>query len=103
MLENSESALNSCLLVHRSTDEQRETSRHITSAISAISEMIREIGDQTKVHAEASEAVSTAVMSLLDNAQASGAGIGPLKSLMMELDEQAERSLWPSVPPPSAN
>jgi len=101
MLENSESALNSCLLVHRSTDEQRQTSRHITDAIGAIGEMIREIGDQTKVHAEASEAVGTAVMSLLDNAQASGAGVGPLQSLISELDEQAARSLWPSVPPPA--
>ena len=103
MLENSESALNSCLLVHRSTDEQRETSRHITEAISAIGEKIREIGAQTKVHAEASEAVGTAVMSLLDNAQASGAGVAPLQRLIAELDSQAERSLWPSVPPVSAN
>ena len=47
MLENAESALARCLEVHRSTDEQRTTSHHITESIAEISDMIRAIGQQT--------------------------------------------------------
>ena len=95
MLTSSESALASCLQVHRSTDEQRQTSHHITSAIGRISDMIREIGSQTRTHSEASEAVSASVISLLDNAQAAGADVGPLRQLVGALDDQARTATWP--------
>jgi len=85
MLENSESALASCLSVRRATDEQRQTSRHITAAISGISEMIREIGGQTRSHAEASEATSEAVIRLLENAQEAASHATPLRELFDEL------------------
>ena len=85
MLENSENALSSCLTVHRATDEQRATSRHITAAIGAISEMIREIGGQTRNHAEASESTSEAVTRLLDNAQNAASLATPIRQLFDEL------------------
>lgn len=99
MLTSSESALASCLQVHRSTDEQRETSQHITSSISRITEMIREIGVQTRTHARASEAVSESVMCLLDNAQAAGADVRPLRALVTELDREARAAVWPGLQP----
>jgi methyl-accepting chemotaxis protein len=85
MLESAESALSSCRHVHRSTDEQRHTSKHITAAITEITEMIRAIGDQTKVHAKASDSVGEAVMRLLDNAQQSGANIDPIRGAIADL------------------
>ncbi|MEM9176940.1 MAG: methyl-accepting chemotaxis protein [Myxococcota bacterium] len=85
MLENSESALASCLTVHRATDEQRATSRHITTAIGAISEMIREIGGQTRNHAEASDSTGEAVVRLIDNAQEAAGHVAPLRDLFDEL------------------
>ena len=95
MLKSAERALDSCLQVHRSTDEQRQTSRQITSSIGAISDMIREIGGQTRMHADASEAVSEAVMRLLDNAQLSSASALPLRQLVTEVDRAARRARWP--------
>ena len=97
MLQSAERALDSCLQVHRSTDEQRQTSRQITSSISAISEMIREIGSQTRMHADASQAISEAVMRLLDNAQLSGASALPLRELVAEVDRAARRARWPKA------
>jgi methyl-accepting chemotaxis protein len=97
MLESAEQALTSCLLVHRSTDEQRETSCHITAAIGEISQMIREIGAQTAVHGSASESVSSAVMSLLDNAQSSAKGVGPLREWIADLDNTAGNLAWADV------
>ena len=97
MLASAENALASCLLVHRSTDEQRETSRHITAAISEISDMIRQIGIQTSVHGSASESVSAAVMSLLDNAQSSAKGIGPLREWVTDLDRLASDLALPAA------
>lgn len=95
MLASAESALASCLLVHRSTDEQRETSRYITSSIGAISQMIREIGIQARVHASASDDVGDAVMRLLDNAKVSGSSALPLRDWVGELDRCAELARWP--------
>jgi methyl-accepting chemotaxis protein len=86
MLQNAERALSSCLLVHRSTDEQRQTSQHITAAINAIGDMIREIGAQTTLHGRASEAVSEAVMRLLENARAAGKGMAPFRTMVRELE-----------------
>ena len=97
MLSSSESALSSCLQVHRSTDEQRQTSQHITAAIGSISEMIREIGIQTRTHRDASEAVSESVMTLLDNAQAAGADVAPLRDLITALEHQAASAVWPTA------
>ncbi|GEM_PF-2514267 len=85
MLTDSESARASCLEVHRSTDEQRATSRHITAAIGAISEMIREIGTQTRNHAEASDSTNEAVLRLLDNARDAASNVPPIRALFDEL------------------
>ena len=85
LLANSEVALTSCLNVHRATDEQRATSRHITTTIAAISERIREIGEQTRNHAEVSDSTSAAVMRLLDNAQEAASNAAPIRELFDEL------------------
>lgn len=85
LLANSEVALTSCLNVHRATDEQRATSRHITTTIAAISERIRDIGEQTRNHAEASDSTSAAVMRLLDNAQEAASNAAPIRELFDEL------------------
>jgi len=89
MLANAESALESGQHVHRSTEEQRTTSRYITQAISQIRDMIRAIGEQTTVHARASEDVSAAVISLLENAKRSGQSLEPIRVLLESLHSDA--------------
>jgi methyl-accepting chemotaxis protein len=84
MLENAERALDACRHVHRSTDEQRVTSQNITDAVHQISEMIGAIGEQTTVHARASESVSESVMHLLENARQSGAKIDPIREWLTQ-------------------
>ena len=93
MLESAERALETCRHVHRSTDEQRQTSRQITVAISDIADMVRAIGEQTTVHARASESVSESVMHLLDNARQSGSSIDPIRSWVAALAQKAESSM----------
>lgn len=93
MLESAECALETCGQVHRSTDEQRQTSRQIAIAISDIAEMVRAIGEQTTVHARASESVSESVMHLLDNAQQSGSSIEPIRKWVAELAHSADSSM----------
>lgn len=93
MLESAERALETCQQVHRSTDEQRETSRQITVAISEIDDMVRSIGEQTTVHARASESVSESVMHLLENARVSGESIDPIRRWVRELAQSAEASV----------
>jgi methyl-accepting chemotaxis protein len=93
MLESAERALQTCGHVHRSTEEQRQTSRQITVAISDIADMVRAIGEQTTVHARASESVSESVMHLLDNARQSGSSIEPIREWMAELAYTAESSM----------
>jgi len=90
MLRNAEAALELCRHVHRSTDEQREPGRYITGSISSITEMIRAIQEGTASHARASQAVSDAVMRLLDNARKSGAHIPEVKDMMSGLSASAE-------------
>jgi methyl-accepting chemotaxis protein len=93
MLESAERALETCGHVHRSTEEQRQTSRQITIAISDIADMVRAIGEQTTVHARASESVSESVLHLLDNARQSGSAIEPIQNWVNELAQNAESSM----------
>ena len=90
MLKNTEAALDLCRHVYRATDEQRETGRYITQAISSITEMIRAIQENTAAHRTASEAVSETVMHLLDNARKSGDQIPELDRMLIELSEATE-------------
>jgi methyl-accepting chemotaxis protein len=89
MLENAERALDSCRHVHRSTEEQRLTSRHISNAVREITTMISAIGEQTTVHARASESVSESVLHLLENARSSGSEIEPIRRWVAQLADRA--------------
>jgi methyl-accepting chemotaxis protein len=89
LLTSAESALERCQLVARSTEEQRHSSRHISSAIAEITNMIRTMGEQTRSHAVASEAVSESVICLLDQVQATGAGLRPLRALLAQVEGKA--------------
>ncbi|MFK7897387.1 MAG: methyl-accepting chemotaxis protein [Myxococcota bacterium] len=89
LLSSAESALERCQLVHRSTEEQRQSSRHITAAMSEIANMIRTMGEQTRSHAVASEAVSASVICLLDEVEATGTSLRPLRDLLHTIESQA--------------
>jgi methyl-accepting chemotaxis protein len=90
MLQNAEAALEVCRHVHRSTDEQRETGRYITGAISEITDMIRQIKESATTHAAASESVSEAVITLLDNAQQAGRQVPEIRRMLERLSGSAE-------------
>jgi methyl-accepting chemotaxis protein len=89
MLHSSEEALELCKLVYRSIDEQRDTGRYITQAISQITDMIQLIKQNTAEHGQASEAVGEAVMRLLENAQKSGQQIPEVNAMLTELRDGA--------------
>ena len=89
MLQNSESALELCKLVYHSVDEQRETGRYISQAISQITEMIHLIKENTAEHGRSSESVNDAVMRLLENAQKSGEQIPQVNAMLTELRDSA--------------
>jgi methyl-accepting chemotaxis protein len=89
MLKNAENSLGLCSQVHRSTEEQRETSRFITASISAITEMVRSIQANTESHGAASEAMSAAVSRILEIAQEGGTGSRELMAELMALQDQA--------------
>jgi len=89
MLQSSEAALELCRHVHRSTDEQRETGRYITDAISNITEMIRVIREHTGNHSTASDSVQASVMRLLENAQKSAEVVPEIGELLAELRDGA--------------
>jgi methyl-accepting chemotaxis protein len=91
MMHSSEEALELCKLVYRSIDEQRDTGRYITQAISQITEMIHGIKENTAAHGTASEAVSESVMQLLENARKGGEQIPEVNSMLSELRDGAER------------
>jgi methyl-accepting chemotaxis protein len=90
MLKSSESALDLCRHVYRSIDEQRESGRYITQAISQMTDMIQLIKENTADHGRTSEAVSEAVISLLDNARKSGDQIPEVNAMLTELRDGAE-------------
>jgi methyl-accepting chemotaxis protein len=90
MMQSTEEALDLCKHVYRSIDEQRDTGRYITQAIAQITEMIHGIRDNTAEHGEASQAVSDAVMRLLENAQKSGEQIPEVNAMLTELRASAE-------------
>lgn len=89
MMKNSEAALELCKQVYRSIDEQRDTGRYITQAIAQITEMIQGIKENTGEHAQASDAVSDAVMRLLENARKSGEQIPQVNAMLTELRDSA--------------
>jgi methyl-accepting chemotaxis protein len=84
MLRNSESALDLCGQVHRSSAEQRESARFITASIQAISEMIRSIQNNTESHGAASEQVGDAVDRIL---QVAKRGMGDSRELLERLEQ----------------
>ena len=90
MLVSAEAALEVCRHVHRSTDEQRETGRYITSSISTITEMIRAIRESATSHAKASDSVGEAVMRLLQNAQQAGAQVPQIRAMLGHLTTNAD-------------
>jgi methyl-accepting chemotaxis protein len=90
MLRTSETALNVCRQVQRSTEEQRESGSFISESISAIGEMMRSIQENMASHQQASESVAEAVQRVLDVARKTGGRVPEMVAIVEELRRDAE-------------
>jgi hypothetical protein len=89
LLRNAEAALELCRQVHRSTEEQRQSSRFVRENIGSISEMIRAFQENTASHERASDAVSATASRILEVNRKTTASLPALAQLAAELRREA--------------
>jgi DNA repair ATPase RecN len=89
LLQNAEQALDTCRRVHRSTEDQIESSRFITTSVTSIRDRIHSIRENTRAHETASHSMAAAVERILGVARKALERIPHVQSVLRQMQREA--------------
>ena len=90
LLQNAEQALDTCRRVHRSTEDQLESSRFITTSVTSIRDRIHSIRENTRAHETASHAMAAAVERILGVARKALERIPHVQGVLQQVQIEAQ-------------
>jgi DNA repair ATPase RecN len=90
LLQNAEGALDTCRRVHRSTEDQIESSRFITTSVTSIRDRIHSIRENTRAHETASQSMAAAVERILGVARKALERVPHVQAVLEQVQREAE-------------
>ncbi len=90
LLQNAERALDTCRRVHRSTEDQLDSSRFITTSVTSIRDRIHSIRENTRAHEKASQSMAAAVERILGVARKALERIPHVQAVLQQVQREAQ-------------